>query len=317
MHPRAESRRRQPFRLYVEQLAQRGRISARERELIHAIAVGEPSGQGVTFRGVLREASQILSSVSKHAALVLMPTLDNVIFAKIEFMPDSRYGRTCGLYCAKRLYSASGPRGRRRAGARRTDPDVQLPKLDVDRENARRRSTRYCAGDGQRAGTSRQYDAASPIARRATLRATGGHDMLLEGERTFLDHPEFADIAKMRKLLRAFEEKTVLLHLLDVASIAPVEATAATFAETAVLFGADSAVRDLRDLAAVTARYSSSDGPGGQVAVVGPTRMNYARVIPLVELTAHALSKTLGTHAGSDEPPVSTTSDKSVRNDNS
>ena len=141
-----------------------------------------------------------------------------------------------------------------------------------------------------------------------TLRPTGGQDMLLEGERTFLDHPEFADITKMRKLLRAFEEKTLLLHLLDAAAIAPIEANAATYAETEVLFGADSSLRDLRGLAAVTAQYSSAGGPGGRVAVVGPTRMNYARVIPLVELTADALSRTLSAPSSkelSSSPPSS------------
>ncbi len=280
------------FRLYVEQLAQRGRISGRERELIQAIAVGEPSEQG-DIHGVLREAGQILSSVSKHAALVLMPTLDNVIFAQIEFMPV-RGNAVLAVFVARSGF---------------IQHRVLEVEMGIDRDELTRMSnylnsmlTGKTLSDVRRDVVRAMADEraqADNMMRQAlllgerTLRPTSGQDMLLEGERTFLDHPEFADIAKMRKLLRAFEEKTVLLHLLDAASIAPIEAQAAAHAETAVLFGADSSKRDLRDLAAVTAQYQSTDGSGGRVAVVGPTRMNYARVIPLVELTADALSKTL------------------------
>ena len=280
------------FRLYVEQLAQRGRIGARERELIQAIAVGEPSEQG-DIHGVLREAGQILSSVSKHAALVLMPTLDNVIFAQIEFIPVRDHA-VLAVFVARSGFIQH----------RVLEVEVGIDRDELTRmsnylnsmltgktlSDVRRDIVRAMADE--RAQADNMMRQALLLGER-TLRPTGGQDMLLEGERTFLDHPEFADIAKMRKLLRAFEEKTVLLHLLDAASVAPVEAQAAARAETAVLFGADSSKRDLRDLAAVTAQYRSTDGSGGTVAVVGPTRMNYARVIPLVELTADALSQTL------------------------
>lgn len=280
------------FRLYVEQLAQRGRISARERELIQAIAVGEPSGQG-DIHGVLREAGQILSSVSKHAALVLMPNLDNVIFARIEFMPI-RDNSVLAVFVAKSGFIQH----------RVLEVDVALERDELTRMSnylnsmLTGKTLSEVRGDVLRAMADERAQADSMMRQalllgERTLRPTNSQDVLLEGERTFLDHPEFADITKMRKLLRAFEEKTLLLHLLDAALIAPIGAQAAWHAETSVLFGADSTVRDLRELAAVTATYSSSEGPGGRVAVVGPTRMNYARVIPLVELTADALSQTL------------------------
>ncbi|MEL7368957.1 MAG: heat-inducible transcriptional repressor HrcA [Myxococcota bacterium] len=280
------------FRLYVEQLAQRGRISARERELIQAIAVGEPSEQGDIF-GVLREAGQILSSVSKHAALVLMPTLDDVIFAQIEFMPI-RENAVLAVFVAKSGFLQH----------RVLEVEVAMERDELTRMSnylnsmltgktlVDVRADILRAMANERAQADNMMRQALLLGER-TLRVSTNQDLLLEGERTFLDHPEFADIAKMRKLLRAFEEKTLLLHLLDAASVAPVEANAAAYSQTAVLFGADSTVRDLRDLAAVTASYSSSDGSGGRVAIVGPTRMNYARLIPLVELTADALTQTL------------------------
>jgi heat-inducible transcriptional repressor len=135
-----------------------------------------------------------------------------------------------------------------------------------------------------------------------TLSAPSGDGLVVEGERTFLDHPEFADIERMRKLLRAFEEKTVLLRLLDAATTTPIESQVAVSELTTVVLGSETSVKDIRDLAAVSATYSSDQGPAGRVGVIGPTRMNYARVIPLVEMTAEALSQSLSAENPLAEP---------------
>src|SRR5262249_25551266 len=73
------------FRTYVERLAARGRISPKERELIQAIAIANDERR--EFAQVLQDAGRVLSVVSKHAALVLLPTLDDVIFEHIQFVP--------------------------------------------------------------------------------------------------------------------------------------------------------------------------------------------------------------------------------------
>src|SRR5687768_7120961 len=71
------------FRLYVERLAQRGRISSKERELIAAITSAAGDRDMPT---ILQEAGRVLSTLSRHATLVLLPTLDEVIFDHIEFI---------------------------------------------------------------------------------------------------------------------------------------------------------------------------------------------------------------------------------------
>ncbi len=73
------------FRVYIERLAARGRITGKDRELIQAIVRGE--GDQSSLRTVLEVAGRVLSSVSKHAALVLMPSLEDVVFEHIEFVP--------------------------------------------------------------------------------------------------------------------------------------------------------------------------------------------------------------------------------------
>jgi heat-inducible transcriptional repressor len=141
-----------------------------------------------------------------------------------------------------------------------------------------------------------------------TLRVPEGPEVVVQGERSLLDQPEFADIGKMRKILRAFEEKTALLALLDLAANRPIDAQAASSVGTHVALGSESEMRELRDLAVVTTSYASEDGPSGRVAIIGPTRMDYSRVIPLVELAADALSTSLSPTAAPErgtEPAVS------------
>jgi len=278
------------FRIYVERLAQRGRISSRDRELVQTLT--RAVGAGDTGQ-VLREAGRALSTVSRHASLVLMPSLEEVVFESIQFLP-LRDSMVLAVFVAKsgfiqhRVIDAGTP---------------------VDRDELTRMSN-YLGGllGGKRLVEVRveilrsmddERARADVMMRRALLlgqQALGDEaevTVLLEGERTFLDQPEFADIQRMRKLLRAFEEKTLLLKLLDAATSSPIGAQAASMAETTVVLGSESKERDLEDLAAVTAPYAARDGVAGRVGIVGPTRMNYGRVIPLVEMTALAVSETL------------------------
>lgn len=297
------------FRLYVERLAQRGRISAKERELIQAITQGV--GPEKDMSTVLSEAGRVLSSVSRHATLVLMPSLDEVIFEHIEFMPV-RESAVLAVFVAK-----SGLIEHR----------VLEIEFQVSRDELVRMSNYLSTLLGGKTlsevrqeilrAMGEERSQADQIMRNAlllgerTLRPPGGPDVLVQGERTFLEHPEFADIAKMRKILRAFEEKTLLLRLLDLAGNRPIDAQAASSTATQVALGSESSLRELKDLAVVTSTYASEEGPIGRLAVVGPTRMDYSRVIPLVELTADALSESLSNTKGTGQSDVTAPQDPS------
>ncbi|MBK8011464.1 MAG: heat-inducible transcription repressor HrcA [Deltaproteobacteria bacterium] len=280
------------FRIYVSRLAQRGRISSKDRELVHAITRSLGSGPP-DISTILREAGRVLSAVSKHASLVLMPIIEEVVFAHIEFVPV-REQSILAVFVAKSGFIQN----------RLIDLDEAIPREDLQRMSNYLNSLL----DGKTLREVRLHmleamdderNAADHIMRRAlmlgerALRGQEERDMVIEGERRFLDQPEFADIQKMRQLLRAFEEKTLILHLLDAAARHAIDSQAASSADTAVVLGSESTVREFRDLAAVTSSYSSEHGPLGRVGVVGPVRMNYARVIPLVELTAAAVTSSL------------------------
>ncbi len=277
------------FRVYVERLAQRGRIGTKERELIQAIAPGNGD-----IKDVLRQAGQVLSSVAKHAALVIMPVIDEVRFESIELV-QLRENAVLAVFVARsgfvqhRVVQAEFGVDRDQL----VGMSNYLKSIITGRTLAEVRGEITRAMGDERAQADRLMRQALFLAERATQGAPE-QDMLLSGQGALLDQPEFADIQKMRRLLRAFEEKTILLRLLDLAANGAIDAQAAHGTETCVVLGVESTSRDLQELAAVTAAYAAAEGPVGRVAVVGPTRMNYSRVIPLVEMTAQAISRTLG-----------------------
>ncbi len=106
----------------------------------------------------------------------------------------------------------------------------------------------------------------------------------VEGEESFLEAPEFSDVQKARALLRAFAEKDHILRVLD----RVVQAR-----EVRIFIGAESEFAQVPDVSVVAAPYGRGDKVLGTLAVIGPTRMNYARVIPLVDLTAREISRAL------------------------
>ncbi len=108
--------------------------------------------------------------------------------------------------------------------------------------------------------------------------------VLIEGAGSLLETPEFADVEKMKALFRALDEKNKLLELLDRVQRAR---------EMQIYIGAESEFSSAGDVTVIASPYGSADQILGTVGVIGPTRMNYQRIIPLVKFTAEVLSGVL------------------------
>ena len=108
--------------------------------------------------------------------------------------------------------------------------------------------------------------------------------MHIEGQASFLEDKALAqDVEKIRSLFRALEEKEQLLSVLD----RTLEAE-----ELRIFIGAESGIVE-PDLAIVAAPYRLKGEVVGALGVIGPTRMDYSRIVPLVELTARTVGMTL------------------------
>jgi heat-inducible transcriptional repressor len=108
-------------------------------------------------------------------------------------------------------------------------------------------------------------------------------DVVIETRLALLAQPEFQDPRRLREVLAAVETKERLLELLD--------KTLGSDADgVSVAFGEELEEPALRDCALVASRYGGPGAPLGVLGVIGPSRMNYARVIPLVRYLSEVIT---------------------------
>jgi heat-inducible transcriptional repressor len=111
---------------------------------------------------------------------------------------------------------------------------------------------------------------------------TEDRELFMVGKTRIFDVPEFSNIEKMKGLLQALEEKTFLLKLLDQSLKTP---------GVQIIIGSEFDHHEMEECSLVTATYGIPDSPRGTLGVIGPIRMNYSRVIPLVDYTAKLLTR--------------------------
>jgi len=109
-------------------------------------------------------------------------------------------------------------------------------------------------------------------------------DLVVAGETKLMGYGELSSVEKLRKLFEAFDEKRAILQLLDLSL---------NGAGVQIFIGSESGYQILGDCSVVTAPYRADNGAVGVIGVIGPTRMAYDRVIPVVDLTAKLLGAAL------------------------
>jgi len=116
--------------------------------------------------------------------------------------------------------------------------------------------------------------------------ATPHAECVVAGERNLMDFAELSDIDTLRRLFDAFSKRRFMLDLLD---------RSINASGVQVFIGEESGVQILDDCSVVTAPYRTEDDGIGVLGVIGPTRMAYDRVVPIVDITARLLGSALHT----------------------
>ena len=269
------------YRLYVDTLLKvRPPLSA-DREQIEKVTHEAP---GVD--ALLESTARVLHSLSHHAGVVTMPRPVSDPIRQIEFvrLRENRvlvvFVSDAGLVTNKLMQLEAAPEaGELERAANYLNEKLRQGPIATLRERI--------LADMRQDQSALQHlvSKALHLAEQSFGDPTlSGGDMLVDGEESFLDAPEFADVQKARALLRAFAEKDRILRLLDRVLRAR---------EVQIFIGAESELASVHDVSVVAAPYGRGGQVLGTLAVIGPTRMNYARVIPLVDLTAREISRVL------------------------
>jgi heat-inducible transcriptional repressor len=279
------------FRMYVDGLLELGNLSEDDRAGIDSRC----GGSGRSVEAMLSDASGALAGLSHYAGLVLAPKTESP-FKQVEFIPLSP-GRALVVVVSNNgmvenrvidVPVGIGAATLLEAGnfltARLTGRSLGEAREIIELEIAERRSELDAlASKFVQLGLATWSGERSPDAR---VRIVRGQAKLLD------DVTNLADLERIRSLFEVLETKKNLIRLIELVQKAE---------GVQIFIGAESELFGMTGCSVVVAPYETGapDGSGrarivGAIGVIGPMRMNYARVIPMVDYTARVVSRLLG-----------------------
>jgi heat-inducible transcriptional repressor len=266
------------FRYYIDHLLARQTLARGEMDQLHR-AAGEGSGPADEL---VRQVSRLLSNLARQASVVVVSSPEQQVLRSVSLM---RAG-------VERILLVTVMRGgwvqhRLIEGERDlTGDDLEkisayLNELAGGRTLLQLRARILAELGKEKARYDRVMGRALTMGARALADAAPG-EVFIEGRANILEQPEFAeDVHRLKRILRAFEEKSVIFRLLDRAMESRV---------IQVSVGLENTVEELPDISVVASGYQQGASSVGSIGLIGPVRMDYSRVIPLVEYAATLLT---------------------------
>ncbi len=237
---------------------------------------------------LVSSVSNLLSRITSLAGVVTVPRGHHATLRQIEFLPlsdnrvlailvindrevQNRILHTDQPHTAAELQRAANFVNDNYAG---TDLLAIRKRLLADLERTRD-SMNQAMHDIIAVARSAMEGAATPHA-----------EFVVAGETNLMDFAELSDIDTLRGLFDAFSRKRFMLDLLD---------RSINASGVQIFIGEESGIQVLDDCSVVTAPYRADDESIGVLGVIGPTRMAYDRVVPIVDITARLLGSVLHT----------------------
>lgn len=269
----------QGYRMFVDSLITVGELDDRYlNSLRNELSPSKSSA------ALVESASNLLSQLTSQAGIVMTPRVNSSRLQQVEFVPlsgdrvlvvlvfneqdvENRIIHTQRPYSREELAQAAEFINQRFAGIELeqiSDALVNEMQSDKDSINQLLELMIEVAGD--------------------TIQAADNQDYIVAGQNHLLGSAEPSDVSRLKELFDAFQaKKDVLLlmnHCIDADGVK-------------IFIGQESGYQSFEDFSLITAPYKHNDTPIGVIGIIGPTRMAYDRVIPVVDITAKMLSAAL------------------------
>ena len=273
------------YRLYVDQLLQSGQLRTGSEEDIRAYF----TGRSRKMEDVIDRAAEALSQLTNYASVVLQPTGPEPRISRVQLVPITERSALVVMVTdlgvvrdtvvdtppdvdADTLYAISRMLTEQLNGLSLREAAAKLPSLARSVRMGGEMLSGLSAALGEHEGQGKPY-----------VRVRGASNML--------SYPEYSDAEKARGLLSVLEARDQLTRIIgqrgDVAFT--------------VRIGPETGVPEMSDCSIVTATYSTRSGRQGTLGVIGPTRMQYSRVLSVLGLMGQQLSALFGSPDGKDE----------------
>lgn len=271
----------QGFRLYVDSIVDSRKLPFHQQEAIRR----KYQHASPDLTSLLQETSKILSEFSNVTGMVLAPKITDMVFKRIDFilLKPSRiltvFVSQSGLVHKKVI----------------AIDDEAITQDDLDKSSRYLNSIltgltlREVRGKIVREMEKERIVYDQMLRRSLEMGQSALSDeidfeIFVQGQTNFLEYPEFGTLDKMKAVLRALEEKSILVNILD---------QALENEGLRILIGAENELPEMADCSFVLSSYSGENNVLGSLGVVGPTRMNYFNIIPVVDFIAHVVSDCL------------------------
>ncbi|WP_049622341.1 heat-inducible transcriptional repressor HrcA [Frateuria defendens] len=269
------------LRLFVDSLIELQPLHPDERVRLQR----ELSPAPATTRDLLGSVSTLLSAMTHFAGVVSVPRQADFPLRHIDFvpLPDARVLVILVFsdnQVQNRIVQLAKPLDGRELEQAANYINEHFVGLRVDDIRAHLlRELREASSELKRLLASAVDLAAASFAPQVK-----DEDVLVSGQTNLMTYAELADLGRLRELFEAFQQKNELLQLMEVCARAP---------GVRLFIGEESGFAALDGCSVVTASYGAQGRMLGAVGVIGPTRMAYDRVIPVVQATADLLSDAL------------------------
>ena len=236
-------------------------------------------------QNLVERASRFLSGLTHMAGVVMIPRHDQIVIRELQFvhLSDSRVLAilvTSQGEVLNRIVETS--RLFTRSELEQASNFINTHYRSMELEAIKNRILQEM--QAHRQDMDRLMREALSIAGQALEEEGGEQDYVVSGQTNLMDFDELAQLDRIKQLFEAFSEKQEILHLLD----------RCVQADGVQLFiGEESGYGPLDRCSVVTAPYEVEDRVVGVLGVIGPTRMAYDRVIPIVDITAKMLGAAL------------------------
>ena len=270
------------LRVYVDEILEVGRLSEDMRRLINRTLADEKGETGA----VLSLCSKLLSDITHNMGVVVAPILGQLTLKQLHFVrlgpgevlsilvAESGLMQNRVLYVQGDLsqndlnqvnnYLAS-------LGGRATLREIRALILsDMSREKDEFESL---------------YNRALELSSKALLAEKNqdeGRSIYMEGQTNLFEYPEFTDSYTLKALFKAFEDKRRLVELLD---------EVAQDGKLRIVIGPEAQKAALDGLALVASPYKDGDRNLGALGIIGPQRLDYAKIVPMVNYAAKVVGK--------------------------
>lgn len=269
------------YRLFVDALLKVQPLH--EKEVIHIKNQLDTSGG----RGdLLDSASALLSDITRMAGVVMVPRRDITVLRQIEFLPLSDDNRVLVIVVVneREVQNRIITTARHYSPAELQQAANYLTAMFAGKDLCAIRNAVLSEMTATRDEINSAMQSAITMAGQVFSDTPTETSYVLAGQTNLMDFTELSNLGKLRQLFDVFNKKSDILHLLD----------QCLRAESVQAFiGAESGHKALEECSVVTAPYMIEGRLVGVLGVIGPTRMAYDRVIPLVDVTAKLLSAAL------------------------